>query len=397
MDITPAEAPLVSVTVPTYNRWPLVAESIDSVLAQDYPNFEIIVVDDGSTDGTGEHIAATYGDRIEYIWQENQGAAAARNQGIRAARGEYIAFLDSDDTWLPGKLSSQVDALQAHPEAGFVYCKCLCATEDGTPTRRVHGGTAHGVSGDNFDAMLLHGPVLMPALMVRASVFDELGLLDPTLRWAYDTEFLHRLGLAHEGVYQSEPGVFVREHAGRGWHASRRDGSDARERIHTFSLLLDRLPPSHQTCRPVVERLLLEANIELLCSRIHMTGSMEAVRGVSSWVAENADQMEHYSFFEALAIAVQEGLAAAEQRREAIDMLAAAFGDLPRAQRRRRLSSLHSAMSRRAFAEGRTGEALVHAGRALTASPGNAAALLGARLPAAFSALVSRGGTKHLR
>ncbi len=112
--------PTVSVIIPTYNRRAYVQEAIDSVLAQTYTDYEIIVIDDGSTDGTGEALRERYGDKIIYEWQENQGLSAARNRGIESSRGQYIALLDSDDLWMPEKLERQVACLSQHPEVAMV-------------------------------------------------------------------------------------------------------------------------------------------------------------------------------------------------------------------------------------------------------------------------------------
>jgi glycosyltransferase involved in cell wall biosynthesis len=114
--------PLVSVIMPAYNTSRYIREAIDSVLDQDYGNKELIVIDDGSTDGTLD-IVRSYGDRLQLITQQNQGSAVARNAGLAAACGEYIAFLDSDDVWLPGKLSLQVRYLQDHPDIGMIYAR----------------------------------------------------------------------------------------------------------------------------------------------------------------------------------------------------------------------------------------------------------------------------------
>lgn len=108
--------PIVSVVIPTYNRAHCVSDAIDSVLTQSFQDFELIVVDDGSTDETPDIVSA-YGDRIKLIRQKNSGASAARNAGIRAAQGEWVAFLDSDDTWEPEKLKVQVEDLRANPGA----------------------------------------------------------------------------------------------------------------------------------------------------------------------------------------------------------------------------------------------------------------------------------------
>jgi len=113
--------PRVSVIIPTYNRRAYVQEAIDSVLAQTCTDYEIIVVDDGSTDGTGEVLRERYGSLVVYAWQENQGVSAARNAAIRACTGEFVALLDSDDLWLPRKLERQMAAFEQHPDTALVY------------------------------------------------------------------------------------------------------------------------------------------------------------------------------------------------------------------------------------------------------------------------------------
>lgn len=112
--------PLVSVIMPCFNSAEHLNEAIDSVLQQDYANIELIVVDDGSTDNSPK-ILEQYGDKITVIFQQNSGPAAARNTGMRVAKGDFIAFNDSDDIWLPGKLSAQIALLQSAPEIGLCY------------------------------------------------------------------------------------------------------------------------------------------------------------------------------------------------------------------------------------------------------------------------------------
>ena len=121
-------APSISIVIPTYNRAGTIERALDSVFAQTFQDFEVIVVDDGSRDATRERVAL-YGDRVRYIYQENQGCSAARNRGIAEARGAFVAFLDSDDEWLPLKLDVQVRYLETHPEVDFVACM---GTEAGT-------------------------------------------------------------------------------------------------------------------------------------------------------------------------------------------------------------------------------------------------------------------------
>src|SRR5216684_2095663 len=104
--------PKVSVVIPNYNRAAKVQNAIQSVLLQTFSDLEVIVVDDGSSDGTGRILGETYGDRIRYCFQTNQGASVARNRGIEEARGEWIAFLDSDDLWEKDKVEYQFKALE---------------------------------------------------------------------------------------------------------------------------------------------------------------------------------------------------------------------------------------------------------------------------------------------
>lgn len=110
----------VSIIIPTYNRAHLICHSIDSILAQTYRDYEIIVIDDGSTDNTGEALKR-YGSRIKYVRQENRGFGAARNRGLEEVTGEYIAFLDSDDLWKDYKLALQVELMERLPQAVFLF------------------------------------------------------------------------------------------------------------------------------------------------------------------------------------------------------------------------------------------------------------------------------------
>ena len=115
-------APLVSVIIPTYNREKIITRAIDSVFAQTYRDFEIVVLDDGSQDNT-KAVAQAYGPKVHYFYQDNKGIAGARNAGMHQTAGDYIAFLDSDDYWLPGKLERQIALFSEHPEYGMVGCQ----------------------------------------------------------------------------------------------------------------------------------------------------------------------------------------------------------------------------------------------------------------------------------
>ena len=123
-----SEAGLVSVIIPTYNRAHIIRRAIESALSQTYPRLQVLVLDDGSSDNT-RAIAETFGSRVSYARQPNAGVSAARNLGMRHARGEFIAFLDSDDRWRPWKIEAQISALARHPEAGLAWTD-MAAVDD---------------------------------------------------------------------------------------------------------------------------------------------------------------------------------------------------------------------------------------------------------------------------
>lgn len=125
--------PIVSVIIPAYNRGYIIRKSIDSVLAQSFTNFELIIIDDGSTDDTKDVIESYNDDRIRYIYQDNAGACVARNNGISHSKGEYVAFHDSDDEWLPMKLKIQLKTIKK-TGADIVSCQMLMKTTDGKQT-----------------------------------------------------------------------------------------------------------------------------------------------------------------------------------------------------------------------------------------------------------------------
>jgi glycosyltransferase involved in cell wall biosynthesis len=179
----------VSVIIPTYNRRDLLPRAIDSVLAQTHRVDEIIVVDDGSTDGTADMLQARYGERVKHVWQSNAGVSAARNHGLRLARGRYLALLDSDDEWLPEKTALQMAFLESRPDFGMVVCD----------VERIDGDYRHidvfhrreVIREDGWALRwLLHNPALIPAsVMLRRQVVDQLGGFDEALRTAEDLEF----------------------------------------------------------------------------------------------------------------------------------------------------------------------------------------------------------------
>jgi glycosyltransferase involved in cell wall biosynthesis len=217
--------PLVSVVIPTYNRADLVSEALQSALQQTYPNIEIIVVDDGSTDNTCE-ILQKFGDAIIVLRQENTGPAAARNRGIEAAHGELVAFLDSDDLWLPTKLARQVDLLERCSES---VCGCLSNIMMRWKDRNVSAFDMSWLYPEcreglwtNADEILATRFVLFnQAIMIRRKVLERIGCFDDRLRLLEDYDIAFRLSLEGSWAYIADPLVIWRETSGSCSHRSR--------------------------------------------------------------------------------------------------------------------------------------------------------------------------------
>lgn len=206
--------PRVSVVIPSYNRADKVLKTVESVLAQSFTDLEVIVVDDGSSDDTAQALRDAFGDRIHYHFQANQGVSVARNKGIELAKGDWIAFLDSDDLWEKEKVESQLEALERFsPECGACYTdvRLLNHTETRTlfemaePNRRHEG--AMGVNRDILEVLVNPGGagmiVCISSLIARADVVRKVGGFDSGLGFYADSEFMFRLAMSTGFCYVS--------------------------------------------------------------------------------------------------------------------------------------------------------------------------------------------------
>lgn len=175
--------PLVSIIIPNYNHAQYVGDAIWSVLTQEYRNFEIIVVDDGSTDNSRE-VIAQFGDKVRYIHQKNAGLSAARNTGIKASKGTLIGVLDADDMYESIFLSTLVAALQKNPDADGVYCGYQFVDHKNNLLPQIE---ARPVDHDKLYDALLDGNFFVPeSIFLRRYVYDHVGLFDETLRACED-------------------------------------------------------------------------------------------------------------------------------------------------------------------------------------------------------------------
>ena len=181
--------PLFSVIIPTYNRTAKLVRAVESVLQQTCQDFDLWVIDDGSTDATQEALEPFSG-RLNYCYQANQGTCVARNTGIQNSNGRYIAFLDSDDHWLPDKLAVIEEAIQAHPEVGVFYSSVTNVDEDGRILWEVHAREVHGSA---YIEMLKADFMVLSSVVVKRECLKETGLFDAALKMSEDWDLLIRL------------------------------------------------------------------------------------------------------------------------------------------------------------------------------------------------------------
>ena len=276
---TPATArPLVTVIVPTYNYGRLISHCLDSLRAQTYPNWECIVIDDGSTDDTAEVVGryAQADGRFKYITQENRRQAAARNNGMRNSAGEYFQFLDSDDLIEPKKFESQVGYLEAHPEVDIVYGSARFFTDEGMEERLLMpAGEAPppppiSGSGEGVLASLVRKdtiPINTP--LVRRRVVDAVGLFDERLSPVEDWEFWIRCaasGARFQFVEFEQTHALVRCHA----VSSSRSGGRLLKAMHLMRKKLAGMPFS---------RDVLRLNKELAAEEEGLLGVQEVLYG----------------------------------------------------------------------------------------------------------------------
>ena len=205
--------PLVSVVVTTYNQAPYITEAIRSVLSQRYDRYEVIVVDDGSTDGTPQRIAS-FGKDVIYIRQRNQGIAASRNTGISHANGEFIALLDGDDVWEPDKLAVQVAAAQAYPQSGMIVvdgvqfsgAQLIQSSLLGKFATEVLPSDKPTVPVRCYSYLLKTNPIhTVSQVMFPTAVLRSVGLSDPRIRLASDYDLYLRIAAKYDVTFIRKP------------------------------------------------------------------------------------------------------------------------------------------------------------------------------------------------
>lgn len=204
--------PRVSVIIPSYNHERFVGRAIDTALAQTLSPHEVIVVDDGSTDGTAR-VLGGYADQIRAVHQTNAGVSAARNAGVAHSRGELLAFLDADDEWDPKKLELQVKTWQAQPALGLVHCGVEDIDHEGKPLRRhTEGLSGMGVAAE---MLLFRRSTILgggSGVLIPRAVFEAVGGFDPRLSTSADWDLYYRISSRYQVGFVPEPLLRYRLH-----------------------------------------------------------------------------------------------------------------------------------------------------------------------------------------
>lgn len=207
--------PKVSVIIPTYNSMRYLPETVESVLKQTHQDFELLLVDDGSSDQTVQWAFGLADPRVKVISQQNQGVCVARNAGIAQAQGEYIAFLDHDDLWQPTKLEKQVRCLDDNPAVGLVHTWMVLVDEYGKSTGRVMSSNAEG---DVWKQTLEQNTIASSSVMVRRCCLETVGVFSPSrdLYTVEDWDLWIRIATRYPFALIKEPLLSWRQHANNG-------------------------------------------------------------------------------------------------------------------------------------------------------------------------------------
>lgn len=199
--------PRVSVIIPAYNSMKYLPETLSSVLRQTFTDFEVLIIDDGSSDHIESWAKAQIDPRVKFISQANQGVSVARNTGINNAQGEYIAFLDADDLWQPTKLEKQVHCLDVNPEVGLVHTWILLVDEHSQATGNLW---ASQTQGHVWQELVEHNTIACCSVMARSSCFKQIGGFDASLRSAEDWDMWIRIAAEYPVAVIGEPLAFYR-------------------------------------------------------------------------------------------------------------------------------------------------------------------------------------------
>jgi glycosyltransferase involved in cell wall biosynthesis len=266
-------APAVSIIMPTFNRIRFLPDAIDSIFSQTFTEWELIIADDGSDAETKTYLQSLGDPRVKVIWLSHTGRPSiVSNVALREARGEYVAFLDSDDLWLPRKLDAQIASLRRHPARQWSYTRFALVDESGKPTASTRDRDRAAPTGWVLEKLLRGEAVIaQPSVLVSRQLLEQLGPFDEELVMCYDDELWFRLAAHSEIDSVDEPLTLVRRH---GQHS----GSDAqawrdRRRVFEKALRVNHVAYLY----PILRKLRAETSAGLAKSQARYGNRLDAL------------------------------------------------------------------------------------------------------------------------
>ncbi len=223
----------ISVIIPTFNRKDTLKRAIQSVVMQSYTPYEIIVIDDGSDDGTKEWLKDNY-PNVKYIYQMNSGVSSARNKGIKSARGDWIALLDSDDEWLPSKLKDQANEIELNPAAKFLHTNEIWI-RNGVRVNQMKKHKKYG--GYIFEKCLDMCRISPSSVLIQKDIFDEIGMFDETLKVCEDYDLWLRFASKYPVHFLDQP--LIKKYGGHSDQLSKVDDGIESYRIRSLKKIMN--------------------------------------------------------------------------------------------------------------------------------------------------------------
>ena len=223
----------ISVIIPTFNRKKTLKRAIQSVLMQSYTPYELIVIDDGSDDGTKEWLKDNF-PNVKYIYQMNSGVSSARNKGIKFARGDWIALLDSDDEWLPSKLKDQANEIELNPAAKFLHTNEIWI-RNGVRVNQMKKHKKYG--GYIFEKCLDMCRISPSSVLIKKDIFDEIGMFDETLKVCEDYDLWLRFASKYPVHFLDQP--LIKKYGGHSDQLSKVDDGIESYRIRSLKKIMN--------------------------------------------------------------------------------------------------------------------------------------------------------------
>ena len=223
----------ISVIIPTFNRKETLKRAIQSVEMQSYTPYEIIVIDDGSDDGTKEWLKDNF-PNVKYIYQMNSGVSSARNKGIKFARGDWIALLDSDDEWLPSKLKDQANEIELNPAAKFLHTNEIWI-RNGVRVNQMKKHKKYG--GYIFEKCLDMCRISPSSVLIKKDIFDEIGMFDETLKVCEDYDLWLRFASKYPVHFLDQP--LIKKYGGHSDQLSKVDDGIESYRIRSLKKIMN--------------------------------------------------------------------------------------------------------------------------------------------------------------